>query len=1723
MNRIDNFMAAEKERLEKIAAPALYDQVVEEALLAAGLSAEEIKKALAVKEEEPAVQPLFRGGKEAKEQRPEFKLPAVKKKQRLWLGAVAACAVLLLGMSSFLPLAREVSLPKELPQSFKGVISITPTLADGSLVNPAGSFLITSTEALPKELVEKALIVEPAFDYELAGKKGGKEYELIPVEPLEENSVYRIAFDPENSLADLGARGSYTWAFQTQASFRLTGTLPRSNTSMVPVSTTLELYFTAPPDKAAIEKEVTFTPEIPGTWQVEQNKALYLPSAPLAYKTVYEVNIPQGLQPAGGGGKTPEGLKVVFQTEGPENHPEENSYFGLQGQNLSFRTGEGPYVQFYYNDWAAAEKDPAPQVKVDVYAYGGSDQYQAALIEKMQTRDWLSFDRENMVATEGLNLLSSFNLTGQQIDYSWYLYFPESLPAGFYLAEFSLEGQTCQLLFQVTDLSAYLSANEEEALLWINDLATGQAAAGAQVWTGNNTKKITADGQGLAYIESLPPGDGVRIYDIRSQEKQVLLADKDWGFGYPQRQKWQEERKTQKAYWNYLYVDRPLYRPGDTLYFFGLIAPRDEKANEVKEVTLRLETYLADKTIKQTCSVNGDILQGSFSLPILPPGYYSLSMYLEDAYICGSTFQVAIYEKPAYQLTLAADKKAVMKGDTVQWTATTSFFDGTPLAEQAISFSGTAIESGRTITSDFNGRIQFTTKADGGNIYGLLGNDYVSAMARLPEIGEIYRDSYVTVFTSDLEIAGRVQRTASETGEFTIDLKAFDVDLSRITDWEGDLQDQALAPYGGNLVMEAALIRQYWHKIETGQKYNPYSKQMEPVYDYRLEEIPEDTLHWTYDGSGEQTFRGQLAYGDGYQLAISFKDRSGREVKRLFYLPPAQMLSQEINPYIYHWLWIQKDDGKAHCLLGEEATFKLYEDQAPLQGEGRYLFFKAREKIKHYQVSAENAYSFRFSAEDIPGANIMAVYFDGRKYLPAAYAAQATMDPAERELNVEIKTDKAQYRPGETVVMDLKLTDAANRPVEGVISLNLIDEALLSVQEQWVNMGWQVFLGNLYDFNYKTTLSHPDGSGGNMAEGGEGDGYREEFRDTVIFRTLYTDKNGLIRTEFTLPDNITTWRVVWQAYKPDIWAGSGSAAISVSLPFFTDIRFNGPILDQDEPILGLRSAGTLISQESSLPVEWTVNIPETGFSRTLSGPAFSWQELSLPAMAAGDYTLQVHSKYDNHSDSVTQLFHVVKSRQSYTAREEIALENNYLPLGDDEGMTTVVFSDQARNQALQGLHLLAGQASVRVEQRLAALEARTLLKKHFQIDWWNTMPAAVKEEQEQILRYQNPDGGIAFLPYGQSDIYTSLWAAAAGGRYFSRDALAMYFMDLLENGADKGIDPTMALWGAAASGQPVLSQIRQALQENRYQGQELTGKQQLNLVCALIFAGSGNEALTYAQNLVAVWAEDLGGGLYRAAVSDDRTAILEATAQMAVVAAVLDLPESAGLYRYLLENPSEKEYFLLEQLVYLRAACEKIGDTASFTYTLDGEETTVDLTKTPSYTLLLTRSQRQSISISQVSGSIIAESQYQKPGYPEPAPNAAEYLQISRSYRVSNQEKWSLPMNGKIQVVIDYRIDASAPDGSYNIVDYLPTGLRYVTLDLQQKAEGSYPDVWFLKEEGNRLTFGLYKGQEALEGRLQYSVRVAMPGSYLAEPAMLVHSRLSNQMAVTAAGRVYIH
>jgi hypothetical protein len=441
-------------------------------------------------------------------------------------------------------------------------------------------------------------------------------------------------------------------------------------------------------------------------------------------------------------------------------------------------------------------------------------------------------------------------------------------------------------------------------------------------------------------------------------------------------------------------------------------------------------------------------------------------------------------------------------------------------------------------------------------------------------------------------------------------------------------------------------------------------------------------------------------------------------------------------------------------------------------------------------------------------------------------------------------------------------------------------------------------------------------------------------------------------------------------------------------------------------------------------------------------------------------------------------------------------------------MTTLVFSDKDRDLMLRGLTELAGQESIRLEQQVAALEASSLLKSLFGLSWWDYSDARRRDAREKILGYQQYNGGVANLPYGESVLYTSVWMASLGGNYVSQGGLALYFEDILDNTAEYSDDQSVALWGAAACGRPVLPDIRRALRDNSFMGHEMSARQKLNLICALTFIGSGNDAYEYAFEFINTHTEDLGGPL-RASGGLDETDTLLLSAQMAVIASVLDLPQRRGLYQYIQENRSGSEYLLLEKLICLSRGFDASGEAVNFTYNLDGQKVTVDLRKSNHHSLTLTPQQLTSIVFESVEGAVMVQAQYMKDGMIGQNPAARSHISLRRRYEVDGRETTVLPTVARVRVGSDFELDEQAPDGCYTIRDYLPAGLRYVAMSPRSDDTDMSQPVWFLNEDGGRLTFGTYKDKSEARGRLEFIARVASPGEYKAEPATISHSALA--------------
>ncbi|MBX9809011.1 hypothetical protein K2X92_01310, partial [Candidatus Gracilibacteria bacterium] len=163
----------------------------------------------------------------------------------------------------------------------------------------------------------------------------------------------------------------------------------------------------------------------------------------------------------------------------------------------------------------------------------------------------------------------------------------------------------------------------------------------------------------------------------------------------------------------------------------------------------------------------------------------------------------------------------------------------------------------------------------------------------------------------------------------------------------------------------------------------------------------------------------------------------------------------------------------------------------------------------------------------------------GSEKLYSVGYSEIVMDMTDKKGNISIKTDKETYKNREIVNLELTLTNKNNEGELGEFEIMVIDESLIRL------------LGNIdldiipkffqkYPFTMKTALtaigmernrylSRKGSNGGSGDKGGDGAqiSSRTRFQNTAYYNpSLLTDKSGKANIKFTLPDNVTDYRII---------------------------------------------------------------------------------------------------------------------------------------------------------------------------------------------------------------------------------------------------------------------------------------------------------------------------------------------------------------------------------------------------------------------------------------------------------------------------------------------------------------------------------------------------------------------------------------------------------------------
>ncbi|MCK7515613.1 MAG: MG2 domain-containing protein [Desulfobacterales bacterium] len=223
----------------------------------------------------------------------------------------------------------------------------------------------------------------------------------------------------------------------------------------------------------------------------------------------------------------------------------------------------------------------------------------------------------------------------------------------------------------------------------------------------------------------------------------------------------------------YLYTERPAYRPGQTVYFKGLLRKKVGEGYALPGTGKVLVTVTdsGDQTMleKEYAVSSAGSFNGELVLPRQPPlGEYSVRAALGEQTF-QTSFKVLEYRKPEFEVSATTAKKFHVGGDPVAVSLKARYYFGAPVVEGKVKYRIYSRPFYR-----FAGDRDGDSGDDGENLFGgyadFLGEgEAVTDSAGLAQVTIETRplDS-PSAYTVEFDLADLAGREVSATASFTV-------------------------------------------------------------------------------------------------------------------------------------------------------------------------------------------------------------------------------------------------------------------------------------------------------------------------------------------------------------------------------------------------------------------------------------------------------------------------------------------------------------------------------------------------------------------------------------------------------------------------------------------------------------------------------------------------------------------------------------------------------------------------------------------------------------------------------------------------------------------------------------------------------------------------------------------------------------------------------------------
>ncbi len=717
---------------------------------------------------------------------------------------------------------------------------------------------------------------------------------------------------------------------------------------------------------------------------------------------------------------------------------------------------------------------------------------------------------------------------------------------GAYLVEAIWKKEAAHAVVVVGNLALLTKQGPSQLVAYATDATSGEPVVGAAVTIYDTQKRdqpILSGRTGTdgTYRAAVPKGASSHLLAFAEAQEGFAVHDPVY---HPSQVR---ERRA------YIFTDRPVYRPGQTVYWkTWLRSPQGENRwQTTPSHTAELQVLDPKESVIESGKVKltGGAAHGELTLPPeAAMGVYTLALTL-DGVRYGGELKVKEYIKPESAVGFETDKPAYAAGDTVKVTGTAAYLFGAPVsgasyeidvyrtrffvpkwadAEAGFFYSEAEVrltERKKVLGAggklDGKGRfsLQFPTEA-GGADWTYVVEARVTDESKRVTTGELE----LTVTRGAFHVDVRTERVLRRPGEDAkIELRARDYG-DRAVKTTLHVTIAAEKPKGDGQSESQRFLDQDVELGADGQGVVSFSAPGPGYYQIR---------------AAARDARGVAITGEGFVFATS----TGGDLP----FAPAQLTLIPDRPSY------QPGDTAEVLLL---APFS--QSSALVTVEGHEILEARVERVEGY-------------------SRVLRVHIDDR-HAPNCYLGVAAISggelyrvdrallvpPRDRLLRVSITTDRSRYAPGDRVKAEVRVEDAAGKPVEGAeVALAVVDEAVYEISPELVTPLPEFFYPKrrqnvrtgsslaykFYGYSREPRLKKKADAAPSWARAFgaikdlDDPRARRKNKDTAHWApALRTGKEGVARTTFDLPGNLTRWRLSAWALTADTRVGSARAS-----------------------------------------------------------------------------------------------------------------------------------------------------------------------------------------------------------------------------------------------------------------------------------------------------------------------------------------------------------------------------------------------------------------------------------------------------------------------------------------------------------------------------------------------------------------------------------------------------